>query len=335
MIRAIAYRIPFRRSVATRSGRVEERRGFWVLAQDDVEGRVGLGEAAPLPEIGTESIEETAKALQSGVTDSAPAARAGIELALLDLEAQRAGRRLAERFSPNPRESVPVNALLTGEDPEILAGEGAAAIGAGFTTLKIKVGIAGAERDERRVAALREAVGDAVRIRIDANGAWEIGEAVAILRRLERYAIEYVEQPVPRALAEVRSKCGIRVAADESVRSAHDAKRLIRQRAADILIVKPMAVGGLTIAWEIARMAQDAGLGVVITSILETAVGIAGALHLAAALPESDLAHGLATADILATNPARGLSIPHRGRIPLPAGPGTGIRLVDWESYVA
>lgn len=332
VIRSVSYRIPFRHPVATGAGWITERRGFWVLAQD-VDGRLGIGETAPMPEIGTETMGEAAAALRSGATESAPTARAGIELALLDLEGKQSGTRIAERFNPKPAGSVPVNALLIGEDPDALVGDGAAAIGAGFTTLKVKVGALGREADERRIAALREIAGPAIRIRIDANGRWEIEEAIEILRRLERFELEYVEQPVTRGLAEVRSRCGVRVAADESVRSSHDAIRLIRQHAADIVVLKPMAIGGLRAAWEIARMAREAGIGVVVTSILESEVGIAGALHLAAALPESDLAHGLATADLLVPNPARGLPIPRGGRMPLPAGPGSGVRLVDWEGF--
>lgn len=334
VLRSVSYRIPFRHAITTAAGRITERRGFWVLAQD-VEGRLGLGEAAPMPEIGTETMEEASAALRSGATESAPAARAGIELALFDLEGKQNGTRVAERFNPRPAESVPVNALLVGEDPDTLVGDAAAAIGAGFTTLKVKVGALGREADERRIAALREIAGPAIRIRIDANARWEIEEAAEILRRWERYEIEYAEQPVARGLAELRSKCGIRIAADESVRSSHDAIRLIRRRAADIVVLKPMAIGGMRAGWEIARMARDAGIGVVVTSILDTAVGIAGALHLAAALPESDLAHGLATADLLVPNPARGLPIPRGGRMPLPAGPGSGVQLTDWEAFTA
>ena len=313
----IPYDLAFREPVATGAGAWTHRRGAWLRLEAD-DGRVGLGEAAPLASL--ESAEALAMAIAGG-----PFRDAAFDLATLDLEAQRFGRPLAWLLADAPRSQVAVNSLVFARDPGALAAEAARAVQAGYRTLKIKVGAATPEEDVARILAVRERVGAAAALRIDANGAWDEETALRVLRAVEGCDLEYVEEPVAGDLRAVGRRSNIPVAADPA--SLEEGERVLRERGADILVLKPMALGGLRPTRKLAVTAIEAGLGVVITSVLDTAVGVAGALHLAASLPGPERAHGLATVGLLEEAPVEGLDPPHGGHMLLPKGPGLGVRL--------
>ncbi|HWS58578.1 MAG TPA: o-succinylbenzoate synthase [Actinotalea sp.] len=207
----------------------------------------------------------------------------------------------ADRGWPAPlRATVPVNVTVPAVDGptarRIVAGSG------GCRTAKVKVAEPGQNlADEvERLEAVRDALGPGGAIRIDANGAWDVDTALARLPVLDRAAggLEYVEQPcatVPE-LAAVRRAAGVLVAADESVRRASDPLAVVRARAADLLVLKVAPLGGVRACLD---LAERAGLPVVVSSALETSVGLAAGLALAAALPELPFACGLATAQLL------------------------------------
>jgi L-alanine-DL-glutamate epimerase-like enolase superfamily enzyme len=154
------------------------------------------------------------------------------------------------------------------------------------------------------VRAARDVLGRTIQIRIDANQSWSEAEAVAALRAMEPLGIEFCEQPVPAgavdAMARVRAATSIPIAADESVADAAGARRVLEARAADVIVVKPMALGGLHAARGVAAQAEELGASVVVTSLLESEVGRAGALHFAASLGPGSHAHGVATGVSLA-----------------------------------
>jgi O-succinylbenzoate synthase len=182
------------------------------------------------------------------------------------------------------RDDIPVNALVDGPFD-------VAAVRS-FPAVKVKV------RDARSlslVAAVRDAVGRSTPIRVDANGAWDVDTAVDMIARLSRYDIEYVEQPVASLddLARVRRRVDVRVAADECIRGLSDARRLHALDAADVIVLKQQPLGGVRAALAVAEVA---GIPAVVSSMMETSVGIAAGLALAAALPELPFACGLATA---------------------------------------
>ncbi|HQY32385.1 MAG TPA: o-succinylbenzoate synthase [Actinotalea sp.] len=198
------------------------------------------------------------------------------------------------------RATVPVNVTVPAVDGA--AARRIVAASGGCRTAKVKVAERGQTlADEvERVEAVRDALGPGGAIRIDANGAWDVGTALARLRVLDRAAggLEYVEQPcatVPE-LAAVRRAGTVRVAADESVRRAEDPLAVVRAGAADLLVLKVAPLGGVRACLE---LAERAGLPVVVSSALETSVGLAAGLALAAALPELPFACGLATAQLL------------------------------------
>lgn len=202
---------------------------------------------------------------------------------------------------PQPlRDSVRVNATIPAVDasrvPEVLARF------AGCRTVKIKVAEPGQSLadDVVRVRAVREAIGPEGRIRVDANGLWNVDEAEHAVHALNEFDLEYVEQPcatVPE-LAELRTRVkymGIPVAADESVRKSTDPLAVARAKAADVLVIKAQPLGGVTHALQIVTAA---GLPAVVSSALDTAIGLSQGAALAASLPSLDFDCGLGTSSL-------------------------------------
>jgi O-succinylbenzoate synthase len=220
---------------------------------------------------------------------------------------------------PAPRRtSIPVNATVpavaAGRVPEILARFGR------VDAVKVKVAERGQTLDDdaARVAAVRAALPDAA-IRIDANGGWDVPQAVAALTRLADVGLEYAEQPVPEidGLAEVRRRlraAGIPVliAADESVRKEEDPLKVARAGAADLVVIKAAPLGGVQRALDIVA---QAGLPAVVSSALDTSVGIRAGLALAASLPELPYACGLGTVSLLAADVTTDSLVPDDGAI--------------------
>jgi O-succinylbenzoate synthase len=230
-----------------------------------------------------------------------------------------AAREAAHEGWPAPvRDRIPVNATVPAVGPEhaqrIVRASGA-------TTAKVKVAEKGrpAAEDEERVAAVRDALGPSGLVRVDANTAWTVDEAVAAITRLERAAggLEYVEQPCASVeeLAAVRRAVDVPVAADESIRRAEDPMRVVRAEAADVVVLKVSPLGGVRRAL---RIAQECGLPVVVSSAVESGVGLAAGLALAGALPELHHACGLGTAALLAADVVAEPYLPDGGFLPVP-----------------
>jgi O-succinylbenzoate synthase len=215
----------------------------------------------------------------------------------------RAATEAAEEGWPSPvRERVPVNCTIPAVGPE-LANRLAAS--SGCRTAKVKVGEPGQSLadDLARVEAVRDALGPDGQVRVDANGAWDVETAEATLRELARFDLEYAEQPCAgiEELAQLRlrlARAGVEVpiAADESIRRSDDPYRVAELGAADIAVLKVQPLGGVRACLQIA---ERMGLPVVVSSALETSVGIRAGLALAAALPELPYACGLNTVALL------------------------------------
>jgi o-succinylbenzoate synthase len=317
------FRLPLRAPLATSRGRLATRDG--VLVELGAAGGLrGFGEASPLPgwpgeplAVAERALAEVAPALLRCELDAketplpdaaeallarpalaaAPLARAALETALLDLVARARGVRLAELLAGPVRERVAVNALVVGDGAGEVASAAEAARARGYATWKLKVGHGPLETDALRVAALRRTVGPAGRIRLDAGGSWSVAEAARALELLARFDLEYVEEPLadPAQMAALRARAPVRLALEAGLLDPAALERARGAAAADVLVLKPALVGGLRRAQALARRARAAGLVVVVTSFLDSALGIAAALHLAAALPEPMPACGLAT----------------------------------------
>ena len=305
--RLLRYHSP----IVTAHGTVEDR---WtvLLTLVDEDGNVGMGEAAPLAGFTSDTVEAAESALRGWAADETddgdpPAsvtARAAIDSALLDLGARIAGTTVHRLLAPESPDRLAVSALATGGSPAAIATSAAAAVAAGHATVKVKVGTHGTHGDIDRVSAVRSRIGPDVRLRLDANGAWGVGEALRHLDRLAAFDIEFVEEPVAGLddLAEVRLSSPIPTAVDESARTVDDVSRAVEMGAADLVVLKPSAIGGPLEAARAAAIVRSAGLDVVVTSLMEGSVGIRAAAHLASAIGALDPAPGLATASLLAVD---------------------------------
>ena len=227
-----------------------------------------------------------------------------------------AAREAAYDGWPAPvRDRVPVNSTVPAVGPERAAAIVAAA---GCRTAKVKVAEPGQTLadDLDRVAAVRDALGPDGRIRVDANGAWTVDQAVDALAALNAYDLEYAEQPCAAVedLAVVRRRSAVPVAADESIRRAEDPYRVRELDAADIAVLKVQPLGGVRACLEVA---ERIGLPVVVSSALETSVGLAAGVALAAALPELPYACGLGTATMLTADVVADPLRPVGGELPV------------------
>jgi len=234
------------------------------------------------------------------------------------------------------RSSVPVNATV----PAVPADEVAAVLARydGCTTAKVKVAERGQDLadDVDRVAAVREVMGPHGRIRVDANGGWDLEQARGALTRLARYGLEYAEQPCATVedLARLRTALArggteVLVAADESIRKASDPLRVAREGAADVVVVKVAPLGGVRAALAVARAC---GLPTVVSSALDTSVGISAGVALAAARPELPFACGLGTVELMACDVAVPSVVPRGGSLPVAAAEVDPLLLVRWAA---
>ncbi|WP_062070120.1 o-succinylbenzoate synthase [Demequina sediminicola] len=244
-----------------------------------------------------------------------------------DYDAERAGRwwrsamEAARGEWPAPRrDSVAVNSIVP------LVGPDAArdfATRGGCTTAKVKVG-GGSDlaADIARVEAVADALGRAGRIRVDVNGGWDLEEAVRCLPHLDRAArsaggegLQYVEQPVESVadLAALRRRVDVPVAADESIRLPGNADAVVAADAADVFIVKAQPLGGVRRALEIVDQIGDRPI--VVSSAMESSVGLAAGVALARSLPQEPLACGLGTGALLRTDTVAQTWLPESGRI--------------------
>jgi len=327
---------PLHTSFGTVSERVVLR-----LTLTDEQGIAGVGEAAPLEPYDGVPLERAERALEHyrpllestpgfgepaqlldgcRAIDELPAAIAAVDLALWDLAGRRAGRSVAELLCPDPARSVPVNATVTAEDRAAAAEQAAAAARAGFGVVKVKVGVGD---DAGRLAAVRAAAGPAVGLRVDANGAWSVPEAVAAIASLEPAGLELVEEPTHglEDVRRVRDAVQARVAIDETA----DEPGALSAGAADAVCLKLSRCGGISATLEAAAEVRASGAEVYLTSGLDGPVAVAAAVHAAAALLSSGrLAHcGLATLALFEDldDPLP----PHGGQIAVPGGPGLGL----------
>ena len=231
----------------------------------------------------------------------------------------RAAREAADVGWPAAlRTEIPVNVTVPAVDAEtahrIVTASG------GCRTAKVKVAEPGQDvcAEIARLEAVRDALGSGGAIRIDANGGWDVDTALDRLRVLDRAAggLEYAEQPVATVadLAAVRRGSHVLIAADESIRRAEDPLAVVRAQAADIVVLKAAPLGGVRACLE---LAERIGLPVVVSSALETSVGLAAGIALAGALPDLPYACGLATAQLLTADVVGQPLLPVGGTIPV------------------
>jgi o-succinylbenzoate synthase len=329
------FSLPLSSPLGTSAGEIREREGFLVGVEADVDGTAvrGVGESTPLSGW-TESLDECESGLRSVPDDGwdahlsgLAAASHGYQMALADAEARLAGVPLATVLAEGalvdrPATTVPVNATIGDGTVEGAVAAAEDAVDAGYDCLKLKVGAQSTSVDLLRVEAVADAV-DAS-LRLDANGAWDRETADAVVKLLARVeTLEYVEQPLPaddvEGLAELRGQ-GVDIAVDESVRAV-GVEAVLDADAADVVVLKPMALGGPRAATSIARHLTNRGVDPVVTTTIDGAVARAAAVHVAATIPDVRPC-GLATGSFLAEDFGPDPVPVASGQISVPDGPG-------------
>jgi o-succinylbenzoate synthase len=308
------------------------RRG-WLIRIEDADGAYGWGETAALPGAGTESFKHAEAALAHALADfpglaveqarkrlpgpERPAARCGLECALLDLEARRAGVPLYRYLRADASPEIQVNAFVGAVD-DALGERLAAARARGFKVAKLKLAIAPLAEEVPRFLAVAAQAPAGLDLRLDVNRGWTTAEAEATLPRFAGLPIEALEEPChdadEAALRRLQAAVGYSLALDESLRDWPDELPLPVRRQ----ILKPMVVGG---ASRVLALARRPGTESIVTSSVDTAVGLWLSAHVAAALGNG-LAHGLDTASWLSR--LLGPAPPVGGVLRLPDAPGLG-----------
>lgn len=324
------FSLPLSRPLETATGTIETRRGF--LVRVDIGGTPGVGEAAPLPgwteplaacEDALRAVDDPASALSDDRLADTPAARHGVSLATFDARARAAGRPLYRYLGGDGRVgSVPVNATVGDGTPEATADAVEGAVREGYPAVKLKVGSRDPEADLDRVAAVRSSAPD-VELRLDANGAWSEATAERLLPTLADYDVSVLEQPLSADALEAHARLrdrGVDIALDEGVvERGFDA--VLAADAADVLVCKPMALGGIDVARNVVRSARTAGADALVTTTIDGAIARAGAVHLVASLPGMRPC-GLATGDLLGTDLRSGVAPVADGAAAVPQGKG-------------
>jgi len=336
-----SIRARLRAPFVSASGSVEVRE-LLLLRLEDATGHTGFGEAAPLESydgVRTEDCRAALEDCRAALADSdvsereqllaecarravLPQAVAAVDLALWDLAGRRSGAPVWRLLGAGEAAPISVNHTIAAADRAGAVAEALAAREAGYQALKMKVGIGD---DAGRLAAVRAVAGRETTIRLDANGTWSVSEAASALRALEPVEIELCEEPVRgiEQTAELATMTAVPLAIDET--SAKPGA--LDRRICDAVCLKISRCGGITGLLDVARRARAAGYDVYLASTLDGPLGIAAALHAAAAL-RPVRACGLATLQLVADRPDP--LAPHGGRIAVPANPGLGNGMLEW-----
>jgi o-succinylbenzoate synthase len=325
-----SFSLPLSRPLETAAGRIETRRGFRIRVE--VDGTVGIGEATPLPgwtepltacERALRAVDDPVSALDGDRLADAPAARHGVSLAVLDARARAAERPLYRYLGRDERvDSVAVNATIGDGSTTETADAAVDAVDRGFPAIKLKVGARDPATDLDRLEAIRTRCPD-VELRVDANGAWEESTADELLPTLAELGVAVLEQPLTADRLEAHARLrdrGVEIALDESLVEC-GVEAVVDAAAADILVCKPMALGGVDVARSVIDTAREVGLDGLVTTTIDGSIARGAAVHLAASVPEMRPC-GLATGDLLADDLTDAVESVADGRIAVPQGKG-------------
>jgi len=258
-------------------------------------------------------------------------AKAAVEMAILDALGKELERPVSSILGGEYRDSIPLSWTIANNDPELDAKEASKMVGKGWRILKVKAGSLPLKKELERIAAIREAVGEEVSIRVDVNQGWKLNQALAALEPLKKASIAFLEQPLPKwdldgtALLSGRSE--IPIAADESLCTVRDALELIRRQAAGVFAYKLTKMGGFTNAQIINSLAQKYRIDSYVGCMIETSIGTAAYLNFAVAMPELDYGCELFGPLRIKEDLVSKKIEYDRGKVLVPKGPGLGIKV--------
>lgn len=315
------------------------------------DGTVGLGEAAPLSDFTGENYQTVKQIITNEFTkllvgqdpfdhtlihshldkiSGNAAAKASVDIALYDLMGKSLNVPVHSLIGGKLRTRIEVAEVIGIDKPSIMADAALKLKKQGFRTIKMKVGSGKVLEDADRVAAVREAVGNQVNLRVDANNSYSVEKAIQLGRKIRKCELAYLEQPVNArnlaGLAKVRQRTGIPITADEAVHTSKDALNVIKHEAADNIAIKFAKCGGICEAKAIANIAAAAELKCVLISAFEIGIGVAANLHVACSSSSIELPCEIGIGpeydDEITTGLENGLTW-----IGVPTRPGLGIEL--------
>ncbi len=350
------FELRFLKPLVTGRGVMHQREGLLFSLSDGTD--TGWGEASPLEGWSGETLEQSRQALTTAsrrmsqqtaawgrsveqvISEmrATPCARAAVLGALYDLLSKKKSMSLSTFLQENfesgsysssvllPPRSVRVNGLITHRDPTEVAKSAQEMVEAGFEAIKLKVGTPDSTVDLARVAAIREASAH-LELRLDANGAWDIDQAIEFLEKAAQYNVAFCEEPTAgiAALAAVGASTTVPIAVDESAATAQDVTQALKTGKVGVVIVKPQNLGGPDIAANLMAQIKSSGARGIVTSMFESVVGLAHAAHVAAATAPQEI-HGLHTSNLFANDVGVGLQVAD-AKLHFVSGSGLGVAL--------
>ena len=317
-------------------------------------GLVGWGEATPDPNVTGETFTGTTATLRDDLAPAllghdardretalrkldarveyVPAAKAALDIALHDLVARAHDLPLWALLGGRSKPNLQISRVVSMKTPEMMARDALQHVADGFATVKLKVGdYTNPMLDVERIAAVRTALGPDIKIKIDVNQGWKTpGVAIPAIRATLASQPEYIEQPIAQwdieGLAEVRRQTGATIMADEALHGVREMQRIVELRAADLVNIKLMKTGGLMNAIRVNAIAEAAGIGAQVGTMVESSIASAAGLHLAMAL--SNIRTVEMGGPLMITEEIGNLrSCYHRDTITLPDSPGLGVEI--------
>ena len=324
-------------SLATGAGGIGDRSGLQLRVQTE-DGLTGRGETAPIPGVEGQGLEAIAVEIERWCTTAAgksvdaaasslddtdigALARFAIHTALIDLQSQNAKLPAATWLRSDAPSHVAANGLVTDSNPGAVHARVSELVQASMKAIKLKVAMGDPSQDVTRIIAASEAAGPNVALRLDANRAWDRAAAEKVIGRVGRHRLDFVEDPTdnPSDYHAIEESTGVPIALDLPI--TDNPAEAIAAANVSIVVVKPAAIGGIDRVLKLA--ADHPALRVVVSSSIDREIGLAAAVHLAAALPNDDEVHGIATGGLVRDMPAA--LLPADGAVNVPESNGIWI----------
>ena len=352
-IECIPFSLPFRIPFRTANAEYKNRKGLLLVASTDDAECVGFGELAPLEEFSSETLTDASNNMRevlpqlqqlpvpSSLAEQQavlrelekcvallPSVGWAIDMLLCDIAAKQSQLPLCEFVDREARSAVPINGILGGT-PERMLDQLCQKVGKGYPVYKVKIRADQLDLQIETLAAIRSHLDRAIPLRLDCNQSLDYDTACEFLNKVARCGIEYAEEPLreptPESMQKLRKECPVPLALDETLEDHSACMEMLDADCFDIMVLKPMLLGGIGATQEKARIAADKKLKLVLTSTLESGVGLSAGVHTAASVPAELLPCGFDTAGLFSEQiDERPLAVVD-GAMQIPQRPGLGV----------